>query len=140
MSPAARSRLIFDENQRIADWCEARITHFSGWGSDPRAIGYEVGGVLKGGVVYTNFSPGNVFASIALDAPFTRKFLYAIFWNPFVAWKVRHITSTIEESNVKSIELCSHLGFVPRGRLPESAVNGEDIIIMGLLKKDCRFI
>jgi hypothetical protein len=135
-----RSRLVFDEHQRIADWCEARIEHFAGWGSDPRAIGLEVEGDLRAGVVYTNYSQGNVFASIVIDGGMNRRFLYAIFFNPFIAWKVRHITCTIEESNVKSIKLCSHMGFVPRGRLPESAVNGEDIIIMGLLKRHCRFL
>jgi len=107
MSKAALSRLIVDEHQRVADWCESRIEHFSGWGSEPRAIGLEVGGVLKGGVVYTNYSPGNVFASIAIDGRINRRFLHAIFYNPFVAWKVRHIACTIEESNVKSINLCS---------------------------------
>lgn len=69
-----------------------------------------------------------------------RRFLYAIFFNPFVQWKVRHISCTIEESNVKSIKLCSHMGFTQRGRLPESAVNGEDIIIMGMLARECRWV
>jgi hypothetical protein len=132
----ARSRLIFDEHQRIADWCEARIVHFSGWGSEPRAIGYEVNGIIKGGVVYTNYSPGNVFASIALDGPINRRFLYAIFYNPFIAWKVRHISCTIEESNVKSINLCTRMGFSQEGRMRESAVNGEDVIVMGMLKRE----
>jgi hypothetical protein len=132
--------LIVDDHKRVADWCEARIEHFAGWGSDPRAIGWEVGGALQAGVVYTNFSPGNVFASIALDAPLTRKFLYTIFYNPFVAWKCRHLGSMIEESNVKSINLCMHMGFTQEGRLREAAVNGEDVIAMGMLKAECRFL
>lgn len=139
MSVAAPSRLIVDQHERVADWCESRIVHFSGWGSEPRAIGLEVKGQLRAGVVYTNYSPGNVFASIAVER-MNRQFIFAIFWNPFVAWKVRHITCTIEESNVKSIELCTNMGFEPRGRLPESAVNGEDVIILGMLRKDCRFL
>jgi RimJ/RimL family protein N-acetyltransferase len=139
-SPAARSRLIFTEHQRVADWCEARIEHFSGWGSDPKAIGYEVEGVIKGGVVYTNYTPANVFASIALDAPINRRFLYAIFYNPFVVWNVRHLSCAIEESNAKSIKLCSNMGFIQEGRLRESAINGEDVILMGMLKSECRFL
>lgn len=114
--------------------------HFSGWGSDPKAIGYEVDGELKGGVVYTNYSGANVFGSIVLDAPLTRRFVYAMFWCPFVQFGVNHITCAIEESNRRSLKLCMHLGFRLRGRLPESAVNGEDVIIMGLLKKDCRWL
>lgn len=99
-----------------------------------------MGGELRAGVVFTNYSPGNVFASIAAEGPLTRRFLYAIFYNPFIAWKVRHITCTIEESNVKSIKLCTHMGFIERGRLPEAAANGEDVLILGLLKRDCRFL
>lgn len=135
-----RSRLIVDDHQRIADWCEARIEHFAGWGSEPKAIGWEVDGKLTGAVVYTNYSSGNVFASIACDAPLARKFLFAIFYNPFVNWGCRHIGSMIEESNVKSINLCTRMGFSQEGRLRESAVNGEDVIAMGLLKRECRFL
>lgn len=138
MRREAPSKLVFD-HQRIADWCESRIEHFSGWGSEPRAIGLETDGELTAGVVYTNFSPGNVFGSIVVER-MNRRFLYAIFYNPFIAWKVRHISCVIEESNAKSFKLCRHMGFSVRGRLPESAAQGEDVIIMGLLKRDCRFL
>lgn len=95
---------------------------------------------MRGGVVYTNYNGANVFASIALAGPINRRFLYAIFYNPFVAWGLKHITCAIEESNARSIRLCHHLGFSERGRLPESAINGEDVIIMGMLKRDCRWL
>lgn len=124
----------------MAKWCEERIEHFSGWGSDPKAIGYEVGGALKGGVVYTNYSKSNVFASIVMDAPITKRFLYAIFYNPFMQWKVRHISCAIEQSNAASLRLCSRMGFIQEGRIRQAAVNGEDVILMGLLKSECRFI
>ena len=91
-------------------------------------------------MVYTNYSASNVFASIAVDAPLTRRFLYAIFYNPFVAWGVRHISCVIEESNAKSIKLCTRMGFQQEGRLRESAVNGEDVIVLGLLRRECRFL
>lgn len=119
---------------------QQQIEHFAGWGTDPKAIGYEVDGELRGGVVYTNYSGANVFATIAMTAPLTRRFAYSIFWCPFVQFGVRHITCAIEESNRRSLKLCMHMGFKLRGRLPESAINGEDIIIMGLLKRDCRFL
>lgn len=104
------------------------------------AVGLEVGGELRAGVVYTNYSGANVFASIAVDGAINRRFLHAIFYNPFAAWGVRHISCAIEESNVKSLRLCRHMGFVDEGRMRESAVNGEDVIILGMLKNECRFI
>jgi RimJ/RimL family protein N-acetyltransferase len=96
--------------------------------------------MLRAAVVYTNYSPGNVFATIAVEGRMNRRFLYAIFYNPFIAWGVRHITCAIEESNVRSLRLCTKMGFQQEGRLRESAVNGEDVIVMGMLKRECRFI
>lgn len=137
---AARSRLIFDDNARVAFWCAQQIEHFSGWGSDPRAIGYELDGELRGGVVYTNYSGANVFATIALTAPITKRFLFSIFWCPFVQFGVNHITCAIEESNLKSVSLCTRMGFCVEGRMRESAVNGEDVLIMGMLKRECPWL
>jgi RimJ/RimL family protein N-acetyltransferase len=81
-----------------------------------------------------------VFASIVVEGRLSRPFLYAIFYNPFVAWKVRHISCCIEASNAKSLGLCLNMGFKQEGILRESAVNGEDVIVMGMLKRECRFL
>lgn len=140
MSPGGQSSLLFDEDQRIADWCAMRMPHFSGWGTRPSCIGLERDRKLRAGVVYTNYSRGNVFASIVIDGRMNRQFLHAIFFNPFIAWGVRHITCTIEDENLKSIKLCTHLGFKECGRLRQAAFNGGDIIILGMLKSECRWL
>jgi L-amino acid N-acyltransferase YncA len=116
------------------------MPHFSGWGTQPRAVGLEVRSRIRAAVVYTNYSVGNVFASIAIDGRMNRQFLHAIFYNPFIAWGVRHITCTIEDENVKSLKLCKHLGFKQCGRLRQAAFNGGDIIIMGMLESECRYL
>jgi len=138
--PGRRSRLIFDDNARVAAWCEQQIEHFSGWGSDPRAIGYELEGELAGAVVYTNYSGANVFATIAMTAPITKRFLFSIFWCPFVQFGVNHISCAIEASNLKSVNLCSRMGFLLEGRMREAAVGGEDVLIMGMLKRECPWL
>lgn len=135
-----RTGLIVDNDQRLADWCATRMPHFSGWGTQPRAVGLEVRSRIRAAVVYTNYSVGNVFASIAIDGRMNRQFLHAIFYNPFIAWGVRHITCTIEDENVKSLKLCKHLGFKQCGRLRQAAFNGGDIIIMGMLESECRYL
>lgn len=131
---------MFGEDQRVAAWCEQQIKHFSGWGSDPKAIGYELDGEIRGGVVYTNYSGANVFATIAMTAPITKRFLFSMFWCPFAQFGVRHITCAIEASNTPSLRLCTHMGFKEEGRMRESAIGGEDIIIMGMLKSECKWI
>jgi hypothetical protein len=116
------------------------MPNFIGWSGAYQAIGYERHGELKGAVVYTNASPTNVVASIVLAVPFTRRFLYCVLWYPFEQLKVRRITAMVEEWNTKSICLCEHLGFRVEGRLRQAAQNGGDVIVMGLLKSDCRFL
>jgi RimJ/RimL family protein N-acetyltransferase len=77
---------------------------------------------------------------MAMTAPITKKFLFSVFWCPFVQFGVRHITCAIEASNERSVRLCAHMGFELEGRLREAAQGGEDIIIMGMLKRECRFL
>jgi len=81
-----------------------------------------------------------VFATIAMTAPITKRFLFSIFWCPFVQFGVRHIACAIEASNTRSLRLCTHMGFKEEGRMRESAVRGEDVIIMGMLKSECKWI
>lgn len=81
-----------------------------------------------------------MFATIAMTAPITKRFLYAIFYCPFVQFGVNHITCAIEASNLKSVNLCSRMGFRLEGSMRESAVNGEDVLIMGMLKRECPWL
>lgn len=81
-----------------------------------------------------------MFGTIVLEVPITKRFLYAMFYNPFVHWKVRHISCAIEASNAKSLHLCQRLGFTKEGCMREAAVDGEDIIMMGMLKRECRYL
>jgi RimJ/RimL family protein N-acetyltransferase len=90
--------------------------------------------------VYTNYSGANVFATIAMTAPITKRFLFSIFWCPFVQFGVNHISCAIEASNRRSVKLCMHMGFRLEGKLREAALNGEDIIIMGMLKRECKWL
>lgn len=141
MGTAARSkRLVFGETKRVTSWAAERIRHFAGWGTDPEAIGSEVNGELVSAVVYTNFSGKNVWASIVCEAPIDRRFLYAMFWNPFVTWECNHISCAIERWNEASLRLNIHMGFQVEGKIREAAADGGDIIITGLLKRECRFL
>ena len=116
------------------------MPNFIGWNGYYQAIGYERDGQIKGAVVYTNASPTNVMTSIVLEAPLTRKFLYAIFWYPFVQLGCRRITALVEEWNQKSTGFCEHVGFKVEGKLRNAAVDGGDVVLMGLLKSECRFL
>jgi len=113
---------------------------FVGWNGYYQAIGRERAGQIVGAVIYTNASPRNVVTSIVLEEPMTRRFLYAVFWYPFEQLKVARLTATVEEWNAKSLLFCKHVGFRVEGRMVEAASDGGDVIVMGLLKRNCRFL
>lgn len=116
------------------------MPNFIGWNGYYQAIGYEREGNLKGAVVYTNASPTNVVTSIVLEVPLTRRFLYAVFWYPFCQLGARRITAMVEDWNEQSIGFCKHLGFKVEGRLRKAAIDGGDVLILGMLKDECRFL
>lgn len=133
------SRLVFNEAERIGSWAQARIPNFIGWSGYYQAIGREVDGELDAAVVYTNASPTNVVASIVLERPLTRRFLHVVFWYPFGQLRVPRITALVEEKNERSLCLCKRLGFMVEGKLREAAVGGGDVIVMGILRTECRW-
>ena len=116
------------------------MPNFVGWNGYYQAIGRERDGELVGAVVYTNASPRNVITSIVLQEPMTRRFLHAVFWYPFEQLKVARLTATVEEWNTKSLLFCKHVGFRVEGRLREAASDGGDVILMGLLRRHCRWL
>lgn len=75
-----------------------------------------------------------------MTAPITKRFLFSIFWCPFMQFGVNHISCAIEASNHKSLNLCSRMGFRLEGSMRESATNGEDVLIMGMLKRECPWL
>lgn len=136
---AAPSRLIFNEDDRIAHWCHERLPHFLGWGGAYVAIGYERWGVLCGGVVFTQHSPPNIILACVLEAPLTRMFLRAIFYYPFLQLHCGRITVLIDDNNLKSIRLVEHAGFVREGCLRRARPGG-DVYLYGMVREDCRWL
>lgn len=139
LPPEGPSRLIFNENERVAHWCKERLPHFLGWGGGYLAIGYERSGELVGGVVFTLYSHPNIVMACVLEAPLTRKFLRALFFYPFLQLKCERITLMIDDDNLKSIHLVEHVGFKKEGCMRGARVGG-DVYIYGLIREECRWL
>lgn len=104
------------------------------------AIGYERRGQLQGGVVFTQYTVTNITITSVLEAPLTRKFMRAIYLYPFMQLKVKRVTALVDKLNTASRRLVEHDGYIKEGCLREAAANGDDVIVYGLLRKDCRWL
>lgn len=69
-----------------------------------------------------------------------RPFIAAGFKFPFEIAGLRRITGLVPESNERAIRLNLHFGYTIEGRLRCGADDGGDILIMGMLREECRFI
>lgn len=133
------SRLLFGEDQRVADWVQTRLPDFQGWNGAYVAIGYVRKGILAGGVVFSMYSGANICIACALDAPLTRRFMRAIFYYPFLQLKCRRVTALVNAQNLSSRELVEHAGFKEEGCMRE-ATPDDDVIVYGMTRAECRWI
>jgi len=68
-----------------------------------------------------------------------RKFITQVFCYTYYQLECRRCTVRVAASNLKSLKLVTKLGFKAEGVLRE-ALNGEDCIILGMLKNECKWI
>ena len=131
--------LVYD-NPGMVEWAAQRI-HFEPR-SDVVAVGYESDGSLRCVVLYDGFSVADCNIHIASDGTghwLTRGFLRAAFAHPFIQWNLRRVTGLVPAKNSDALRFDQHLGFVREGYI-RHALPDDDIIVMGMLREDCRFI
>ena len=136
-----KTRLIYGEEDRLLPWAEERIgTKFR---KDAYTLGLEKRGALVAVVVYDNFSDTDCCMHIASDgsrAWMNKELLVSAFAYPFIQLGYQRVTGLVPAENEIAIRFDEHLGFVKEGYHPLAGKNGGDLVSLGLLKKNCRFI
>lgn len=134
--------VVYDFPDEMIRWAADKIG-IEAFRPDAKAIGMKTDGALTAVVVYDNFSPGSSFMSIASDGTgrwLTRAFLVHAFAYPFIQCMQRRVTSIISRHNAASIRFCAHCGFQHEGTLRRDGQHGEDTLVYGLLREECRFL
>lgn len=134
-------RAVYDQKEKCMAWAEEVIGHT--FGPNAHCVGLVDGDALRAVTVWDDFSPWNCTMSIASDGSrrwMTRDFLFRSFAYPFIQLGLRRATVVIAADNDASIRLALHIGFtVECARVPE-LFGDKDGIVMGMLRKDCRWI
>lgn len=136
------SDFVYGRDEDLIGWAEARIPHCR-FRSDARAIGHIRDGRVVGVFVYDHFTPRSCFMHFASDGSrrwLTRGFLIRAFAYPFLQCGFARVTGPISETNLPSRRIAEKLGCVEEGRMREEGPEGEDMIIYGLLARDCRWV
>lgn len=135
-------RVVYEPQAEMIAWAEERISD-NQFRPDARAIGVARDGALCGVVVFDNFSVGQCCLSVASDGSrrwVTREFLIRVFAYPFIQLSYRRVTCLVAASNSNSLRLCEHFGWTREGVLRHGTPSGEDMILLGMLREECRYL
>ena len=136
------SRYVYDEQERMIEWAEARMpdVHF---GEDPKAIGHERNGELVAVCLYTHPTGNSCMFHIASDGTrrwITREFITRAMVYPFIQCRYHRMSCTVSANNLDSLRFTIHFGWTLEGILREEGADGEDMLLFGLLARECRQI
>lgn len=133
--------ILIDCPDRLIEWAGARlgISFFS----DARAIGWGSDEAIRAVAIYERWSSNDCCVHLVSDQRpgwLSRRFLAAGFHFPFVSAGLRRITGLVPAANTAAIRLNRHFGYRQEGVLRAASDDGGDLIIMGMLREECRFI
>lgn len=136
------SRIVYDDQPRLLEWARQKIPG-SDWEPDVKAIGQEIRGEIRAVALFERFTQGDCQVHLCSDGSrrwMNRAYLVACFAYPFIQLGQRRITGLVPASNESAIRLNLHFGYVIEGRLRQAMPDGSDLLVMGMLRKECRFI
>lgn len=134
------SHLIYGQEDRLLPWAQERIG--VAFRRDAYTLGLEKNGELVAVVVYDGFSEFDCNMHIASDgtaAWMNKSLLVSAFAYPFIQLKLNRVTGLVPSKNEAALKFDEHLGFEREG-LHRKACGDDDLISLGMLKENCRFI
>lgn len=131
----------YDGAEQMVRWAEERIEGCR-FRDDAKAIGMERDGALVAVVVFDTFSPSSCFVSLAAAERhwFTREFAIRAMAYPFVQCRFARINCLISSRNRMSLTFTRQFGWRQEGVLREAGADGEDVLVFGMLRRECRYL
>lgn len=130
--------LCFDA-ERIGPWvCEKAGGNFK---AGDTAIGLEVDGELKAGILYDSYTGASIAMHSRCDDPKapTLQFFWIIFDYPFNQLKVKRVTGLVSSGNEAAQSIDEKLGWKLETRLADYFPDGDGLVYI-MRREDCRWL
>lgn len=121
----------------------SRALEFYCWGKDAVSIGqYSEDKVFEAGIVLDQWQrhDAHVHLVVMTGCSFTRRYLKESFAIPFKTHMLDRISVCVRASNIRSINLSEHVGFVHEGIKRSGYTDGEDMVMLGMLRSECKWL
>lgn len=133
--------LIYGNESALLPWAQERLcVQFR---RDAYSIGLEKDGQIVAVVVFDNFSDVDCNIHIASDgtkAWMSKGLLVTTFAYVFLQLGLARVTGLVDAGNADALSFDEHIGFVREGYHPKAGSNGGDMISLGMLRENCRWI
>lgn len=138
-------KILIGQDKLVKDFVASKIKNFHD--DVPEGL-YSAFGIVQNdkliaGAVFHDYRPPvSIQESFASISPTwaTKITLRTLFWFPFEHCKVRRLNSLIAAENTRSRDLTERLGFKQEGVIRQGTDDGDDLIIYGMLRDECRWI
>ena len=135
--------VVTDQHMRVMAWVAPRVGLSLELMVPGVGIGVEQGGNLIAGAVFnriTSYSTEFHLAAVPGKTWGTRTFFKVCAEYPFLHLGVNRVTVHTRADNEDARRMTEHMGFKKEGVMRAACRDGSDMIVYGLLKKDCRWI
>lgn len=143
--PVLVGSVLYGADAHVVDFVKRRIPHMRDRDFGPAsALGVvDQDGIILGGVVFHAYRPqdGDIEMSAAFDHPrwAMPQTLRHLFRYPFVQLNCIRMTTITPRGNKRARRFDEGLGFKLEGVL-RKAVSGQDAMIYGMLRSECRWL
>lgn len=134
-------KVIYGQEETLLPWAQERIGVT--FRPDAKTIGVEFDGKIRAVTVFDSFGETDVNMHIASDgskAWMTKAYLLASFAYPFTQMGMLRVTGLVPANNEAALSFDEKLGFRREGFHPKAGPGGTDLISLGMLREECRFV
>lgn len=134
---------LYGEEDELLPWAAAKISPMHRFRSDAKAIGMVSGGRVRAVVAYDTFSDNDCRVHLASDGKsnwMTREFAVRAMAYPFIQCNFTRISSLNSILNRPALQFALRFGWVKEGVQREAGWEGEDLLILGMLRRECRWL
>jgi hypothetical protein len=135
-------RRIVADKDKVGEFVMTRMPYPVQW-TNYAAIGLERNNRLVAGVLFESMTARDVNMHCAIDDPYALNFAYVftVFDYPFNTCNLARVTGLVPSKNTKALAFdIDHLGFKVEGIVREVLPDGDDVVVLGLLRRECKWL
>ena len=135
------ANVIYGHEDDLLPWAQQRIG--VAFRPDAKTMGLERDGTIRAVVIFDSFSETDCNMHIASDgtkAWMSKSLLLSAFAYPFTQLGLLRLTGLVPAHNADAMAFDENIGFVREGYHPKAGPGGCDLISLGLMRENCRFI